>query len=190
MEELINYQIVLKEMISKVLAFLPKIGMSLLIFIAFLVCLKIVQKIVKKISESNKVDPDLILFLNKIIKYGILGIAITTSLGTIGIDVTTFVAGVGVTGFALGFAMKDTVSNLISGILVIVYKPFRRNDYIEMSRGEGRVKGIDLRYTVLEKENGDLVYIPNSALFTNIVVVKDDDVEKEELKLSSQAIER
>jgi len=186
-------QTIWEEIWHMVVTFMPKLGTSVLVLLGFWILSYVVRRIIVRISQSNRVDPDLIFFLKRIAKYTIWLIGIATAAGTLGIDVTTFAAGLGVTGFALGYAMKDTVSNVVSGMMVIAYKPFKRNDYIEMAARmghEGRVKGIDLRYTVLEKDDGDLVYIPNSALFNNVVVVKNDDEEKEELRLSAQAIER
>ena len=51
---------------------------------------------------------------------------IVTALGTVGVDVSALVAGLGLTGFALGFAIKDTISNILAGVLLLVYRPFSR----------------------------------------------------------------
>ena len=93
-----------------------------------------------------------------------------TALGTMGINVSALVAGLGLTGFALGFALKDILSNLIAGVLILLYRPFRVNDYIMVAGNEGIVTEIDLRYTTLEKE-GQIFLIPNSVLFTNSIGV-------------------
>jgi small-conductance mechanosensitive channel len=84
--------------------------------------------------------------------------------------VSALVAGLGLTGFALGFALKDTISNLISGILILLYKPFKIGDRIKISGYEGIVVSIDLRYTELDAE-GNKILIPNSKLFTNPIEV-------------------
>src|SRR5262249_2389900 len=81
-------------------------------------------------------------------------------------DVSALVAGLGLTGFALGFALKDIVSNALSGILVLVYRPFRLLDSIKVTDLEGAVTEINLRYTVLEA-GGKIILIPNSFLFPN-----------------------
>jgi small-conductance mechanosensitive channel len=85
-----------------------------------------------------------------------------------GVNVSALVAGLGLTGFALGFALKDVLSNLIAGILILLYRPFRLNDYITVGGLQGIVTEIDLRYTRLEKE-GEAYLIPNSVLFTNSI---------------------
>jgi small-conductance mechanosensitive channel len=80
------------------------------------------------------------------------------------------VAGLGLTGFALGFALKDSISNLLSGVLILLYRPFQTGNRIRISGYEGTVISIDLRYTELESD-GNKVLIPNSKLFTDPVTV-------------------
>ena len=93
--------------------------------------------------------------------------------GTMGVDVTALVAGLGLTGFALGFALRDAVSNLLAGVLIILYQPFRAGDRIEVAGSAGRVVGINLRYTTLDA--GDRrILVPNNNLFSNSVVVYRD----------------
>jgi len=99
-----------------------------------------------------------------------VGFGAITALGTAGIDVTALVAGLGLTGFALGFALRDMVSNVIAGVLVLLYRPFHRGDTIAVAGSKGAVRRIDLRYTTIENEEGR-VLIPNATLFSNPVTV-------------------
>jgi small conductance mechanosensitive channel len=99
-----------------------------------------------------------------------------TALGTVGINVSALVAGLGLTGFALGFGLKDILSNLVSGILILLYRPFSIHDRISVGGMEGIVTDIDLRYTRLEKE-GKAFLIPNSMLITNTIGLQMDGVE-------------
>ena len=95
-----------------------------------------------------------------------------TALGTLGVDISAMVAGLGLTGFALGFALKDILSNLISGILILLYEPFKLNDSIVIDKYEGKVVDINLRYTTITKE-GKEVLVPNSFLFSKPIIVCD-----------------
>ncbi|MEO1993831.1 MAG: mechanosensitive ion channel domain-containing protein, partial [Planctomycetaceae bacterium] len=94
-----------------------------------------------------------------------------TALGTIGVDVGALIAALGLTGFAIGLAFKDIVSNALSGILIIIYKPFEQGDQIKVSSFAGNVRSIDLRYTILSSD-GDRVFVPNSLLFSNAITVE------------------
>lgn len=97
-------------------------------------------------------------------------LGLITIFGTLGVDITALVAGLGLTGFALGFALKDSISNMLAGVLILLYRPFNIGDMIKISGFEGKVMTIDLRYTVISSENNK-VYIPNSKLFTEPLTV-------------------
>ena len=101
-------------------------------------------------------------------RVGILILGLITGLGTMGINVSALVAGLGLTGFALGFALKDALSNFLAGVLLLIYQPFTHGDWISVAGCEGQVMEINLRYTVIKKEN-DTYLIPNSILFTNTI---------------------
>lgn len=85
------------------------------------------------------------------------------------------VAGLGLTGFALGFALKDSIYNLLSGVLILLYKPFKISNIIKVAGYDGDVVSINLRYTELISD-GNKILIPNSKLFTDpITVFLQDD---------------
>jgi len=116
----------------------------------------------------------------------ILLYAILIALGTMGIDVSAIVASLGLCGFALGFAMRDTLGNLVAGILVRIYRHIKVGDKIKIAAFTGYIESINLRNTVLMelvdgKDLGDMYeihhYIPNKMLFNTPVTVleKGDD---------------
>jgi len=81
------------------------------------------------------------------------------------------VAGLGLTGFALGFALRDAVSNLIAGLMILLYQPFGRGDKITVGGNSGTVIVVNFRYTVLEADDGTIVHVPNGTMFSNAVAV-------------------
>src|SRR5689334_3220387 len=149
----------------------PKIGMGLLIFALFWLASFLLRKFFERLSRQADYNTAFILKLGaRIAGIALLVFGAVTALGTMGINVSALVAGLGLTGFALGFALKDILSNLMAGILILLYRPFRVNDYIIVAGNEGVVTEIDLRYTRLNKE-GDTFLVPNSILFTNSIGV-------------------
>ena len=100
----------------------------------------------------------------------ILGFGIVCALGTAGFDIVPIVAGLGLTGFALGFALKDTLSNAISGVMILLHRPFATGDNIAVAGFEGKVTGTDLRYTTLEAD-GKRHLVPNATVLNNTVTV-------------------
>ena len=154
-------------------AFAPRLGAAIGVFILFLIGGKLLMKIIHRMGRSNRIDDELSNFLGRSAKVGMLLFGAVSALGTLGIDIGALIAGLGLTGFALGFAFKDTISNVLAGIMVIIYKPFDLDDIILVGKFEGRVRSIDLRYTVLDY-NDRIVYVPNAKLFVDSIVVDDN----------------
>ena len=146
---------------------------SLFIFLGFYFCGKIISSILLN-KFIKKISPELIKLLGQIINYTSIIIGLITTLSYLGIDVSAMIASLGLTGFALGFALKDILSNVISGILILIYKPFKINDTILIDKYEGEVIEINLRYTTVLQENKS-VLVPNSFLFSKPIVVNKNN---------------
>lgn len=161
----------LKDMAHEAAILMPKIGIGLLIFVAFWLTAVLLRAFFGRLSQRADFNTAFILRLaGRTTSIALIVFGAITALGTMGINVSALVAGLGLTGFALGFALKDILSNLIAGVLILLYRPFRVNDYIMVAGNEGVVTEIDLRYTTLQKE-GQIILIPNSVLFTNSIGV-------------------
>lgn len=143
---------------------------ALLVFGAFWLAGTLLRSVIVKVGTARGVDRYLSRLLGKIVRVTLMIVGGISALGTVGIDVTALVAGLGLTGFALGFALKDIVSNVLAGVLIIIYKPFRHGDSIKVSSFSAVVSNIDLRYTTLTAE-GEQIFVPNSLLFTNAITV-------------------
>jgi small-conductance mechanosensitive channel len=159
------------QFLTQVIDYLPKLGIALIIFLVFMGIAKIVQMIFFRMDHRFDAGKNQILKLSgKTIKFLILGIGAITALGTLGINVNAMVAGLGLGGFALGFALKDALSNILSGALILIYHPFTVGDTINVTGCQGIVLEINLRYTILQGES-KIYLIPNSSLFTNNIEV-------------------
>ena len=106
-----------------------------------------------------------------IIKNIMLILGLITALGTMGVNISAIVAGLGLTGFAFGFAFKDMLSNFISGALIFIYEPFKLGDTIEVEGKTGKVIEINLRYVTIEAED-QKVLIPNSISVSKVISVE------------------
>jgi small-conductance mechanosensitive channel len=140
------------------------------IYLAFWIAARIVHAIIRRVHAHAADSADLLDLLGRIAKLALNVFGVVTALGTAGVNVSALVAGLGLTGFARGFAFRDVLSNLLAGVLILLYRPFARGSRISVTGLEGIVTEIDLRYTKLEC-NGDLVLIPNANLFTNPIRV-------------------
>ena len=128
------------------------------------------KKVINSLSLAKHLNPAIVRLLGRTAKNLLILLGLITALGTLGADVSAMVAGLGLTGFALGFALKDILSNLISGILILLYEPFKLNDSIVVDKYEGKVVDINLRYTTISQAGND-VLVPNSFLFSKPISV-------------------
>lgn len=133
----------------------------------------LIERSLKKIIHYKNNDA-LTHFLITMVRKGCIGLGSIFALGKLGFDITGILAGLGLTGFALGFAFKDALSNLIAGIFILFYKPFNIGDSVRVetqkSVHEGRVSAIDLRYTTLTSGERTIL-IPNSFLITEPISI-------------------
>lgn len=155
---------------TSLVSFMPRLGASLGAFVLFWLGGILAAKVIRRLGDARSIDVSLTFLLARVAKVGLLAFGAVTALGTLGLDVTAIVAGVGLTGFALGFALKDIISNVLAGILLIIYKPFQLDDYIAISSFKGKVIEINLRYTTLQAD-GQRIFVPNAMVFNNAVTV-------------------
>ena len=148
----------------------PDILLAIVILIVFWVLSKILKRMVYKVLNKKRPNANISSVLSAIVKNIVLIFGFITSLGTIGINVSAIVAGLGLTGFAFGFAFKDMLSNFISGVLIFIYQPFKIGDVIQVEGKTGKVVDINLRYVTIESDNENIL-IPNSISVSKVISV-------------------
>jgi small-conductance mechanosensitive channel len=156
--------------VQNAIAFVPTLVLAILIYLIFWFVSLIFKGAVKRYGDRTRLNEDVRDLLARLIRVSILIVGLITALGTVGIDVTALVAGLGLTGFALGFALQDIISNVLAGVLILMNRPFRRGNYIKVGNHEGTVIDMDLRYTSLQKDNIKIL-IPNSTLFKEAITI-------------------
>ena len=161
----------IEQIMSKVSIMAPSLILAIGIFILFWVSGTILKTIVRRKMDEKSPHANIAKVLAGIVKNIMLIVGLITALGTLGVNISAIVAGLGLTGFAFGFAFKDMLSNFISGILIFIYEPFKLVDTIEVEKKTGKVIDINLRYVTIETEN-QKVLIPNSISVSKVIAVK------------------
>ena len=155
---------------SDLMRALPGMFRGVLVFLIFWLVAGAGRRIIALTAPRVRADTGVVLLLSRVYYYGILIFGAVTALGASGMNVSALVTGLGLTGFALGFALKDVLSNLLSGIMLLLYRPFHIGDHIRMGEYEGVIETIRMRDTLVRAADGRLIVIPNTKLITEVVV--------------------
>ncbi|WP_417792781.1 mechanosensitive ion channel family protein [Terasakiella pusilla] len=159
-----------QEYADVILSISYKAFISIAIVILCLFASKSAQKIISKRKlQFNKIDETLIPVLGAMSSYSIYALGSLFILDILGVNTASLIALLGAAGLAIGFALKDTLSNIAAGIMLLFLRPFRANDYIEFGSIQGTVKEINLFTTSFETFDGLFVSTPNGLLWGNSI---------------------
>jgi len=145
---------------------LPQFAGALVVLIAATVGWRVVSVPFSRALARSQLDPALASVLLTIARYTVIGMALIIAASQVGIHITPLLGGLGVAGLAVGLAVRDTVSNMVSGLIILWDRPFEIGDVISIDGAEGRVERIGLRSTHLRSADGARVIIPNSMIST------------------------
>lgn len=157
-------------LVAKISAFLPGLILALIYLVFFWGLWKIINKYLSLILQKSKVDETIASFVQEVIKYTLFIIALISALGELGINTVSLMASLGVLGLTIGFAARDTLSNLIAGLFIFWDRPFRAGDLVEIDGYYGRVQQITLRSTRIVTVDGKMVAFPNTTIVSNKVL--------------------
>ncbi len=121
-------------------------------------------------SLENRFEPMLAQFFANLVRYAILTAGLLGCLGVFGIQTTSFAAILGALGLAIGLAFQGTLSNFASGIMLLVFRPFKVGDVIEVAGTIGSVKELELFTTELVSPDNRRIIVPNSEVFGKTIV--------------------
>jgi len=160
----------LQDIISTIILFLPKLIASFFVLVISYLFYRLVRYILVRSMKNADVSTSIINMLTKVIKYTLLGLAIILVADQIGIKIVTILSTLGVAGIAIGLAAQQTLANFISGIIILMNKPFKENDIVELENTFGIVKQITLRSTTLITFDNLLVDIPNHKILESKII--------------------
>lgn len=141
-------------------------GLVLGLFWAIAVAVRWLMRIIFRRIISDLTVENLI---KQLAYYAIWSLGLLVAVDALGFDPQTVVTGLGLTGLALGFALKDIISNFVSGLLILTLRPFELGDQIVVGETEGGVERVTLRATQIRTYDGRLVLVPNAEVFTSRV---------------------
>jgi small conductance mechanosensitive channel len=142
----------------------PKIAVALLMLFGGLWLTSFITKTAKKLMFKRNVEITLTNFLGNIIFWTLRIMLFITVISKLGVETSSFVAILGAAGLAVGLSLQGSLSNFAGGILIILFKPFKVGDAIEVQGEQGVVSEILIFSTKIITSNNQVVYIPNGIL--------------------------
>lgn len=159
---------------------IPMIIAGLLVLLIFWLISKLAKSIFWTASGKARLDSRLRILFSRLIVVFTIVIGIFTALTVIipGFTFGSLVTGLGFTTFVIGFATKDILNNLLSGVLILWQQPFRIGDYLFVGSNQGNVEHIGVRATQLRKDDGELVLIPNGDMYSSALTIRGAGAER------------
>ncbi|MFH2124702.1 MAG: mechanosensitive ion channel domain-containing protein [Pseudomonadota bacterium] len=148
-------------------------GIGALMAIAIFICGRWLAHWLANLGQKallkGGVDETLVHFLNKLIYYALLTAVLIAAADQLGIKTTSFIAILGAAGLAIGLALKDSLANFASGVMLILFRPFKVGDVVTAAGVTGAVRNIDIFSTVILTGDNQKIIVPNSSITSNII---------------------
>lgn len=149
---------------------LPRVLGALLVVGVFVGIAGLVLRGLRVLFRRTVDDLTLENLIKQLAYYSIILLGIIIAVGALGVTPAGLVTGLGLTGLVLGFALKDILSNFVSGLMILAMRPFQIGDQIVVGDSEGAVERIELRATQIRTYDGRVALVPNAELFTSRIV--------------------
>jgi small conductance mechanosensitive channel len=155
-----------------VLAWSPKIVAGILTIMIGFWIVKIITKMMRRSLQKSGVDADLVPFLSSLVSVLLKVLVVISAAGVVGIEITAFAALIAGAGLAIGAAMSGTLSHFAAGVMVLIFKPYRVGDLVDIQGTVGHVDEIQVFNTIINTLDNKKVIMPNgiatSGIMTNL----------------------
>ena len=178
-----------KDMMSSLIEIGSSIGISLLMALAILIVgrqlVKLILRLITVALEKSKVEDTVRIFVTNLLNTLLMILVFIAAINQLGIETTSIIAVLGAAGLAIGLALQGSLSNFAAGILIVIYRPYKVDDYIEAGNHAGTVKDIQIFSTVLKTPDNKIVVVPNGSIMNgSIVNYSDQDTRRVDLIIS------
>ncbi len=157
--------------VEQLIQFMPKLLAALVIFVAGAYASGLAAAAVRRSTKLEHLDPERRLLIARTVQVAILAGGTVMALQQVEFDLTGFLAGIGIIGFTIGFALQDVSKNFVAGILLLLQQPFDVGDVVEVAGFTGTVLDISARATEMRTLDGLQVIIPNGDVYVSPIKV-------------------
>lgn len=149
--------------------FAIKAATALAIFLIGKFAIRLVVRALSKLMEKQEVDKTLETFICNLVRTALMVVVIIAAIGAIGVETTSFIAIFGAAGLAVGLALQGSLSNFASGVLIVLFRPYRVGDFIEAAGIAGSVEEVQILTTILKTGDNKQIIVPNSQIMDSII---------------------
>ena len=128
-----------------------------------------VRRSVRKALDRTNLDETLVPFLTNMVYYALLAFVVVAVLNLFGVQTTSLIAVLGAAGLAVGLALQGTLSNFASGVMLLIFRPFKVGDFVEAGGQGGSVKEIGVFATTLATADNVRIVMPNAAIYGQVI---------------------
>jgi len=164
MQEIKDY-LTSPDMLDTLSSFALNLLIAVVIFVIGKWVARWLQHVFERLLRSRQVDDVLVDFLGTIVYTIIIIAAVIAAVDTLGIPATSFLAILGAAGLAIGLALKDSLSNFAAGVMLVLFRPFTKGDFVEAGGVMGTVEEIHLVSTILVTPDNKQIIVPNSVMY-------------------------
>jgi small conductance mechanosensitive channel len=167
MEQIQTIPLTLQQMAERFLLFLPDIIAALVIFLVGIYLANVIARLVRRALDRRQVNPEAAQVITEVTRWSLVILVSITALEQVRFDLRAFVAGLGIAGFTIGFALKDISENFVAGLILLLQRPFDLGDVIQIDDFRGRVTDVSLRATEMMTLDGQNIILPNGMVYTS-----------------------
>ncbi|MEH0017076.1 small-conductance mechanosensitive channel MscS [Citrobacter portucalensis] len=163
------------------LSYAVNIVAAIAIVIIGMIVARIVSNTVNRLMVARKIDATVADFLSALVLYGIIAFTLIAALGRVGVQTASVIAVLGAAGLAVGLALQGSLSNLAAGVLLVMFRPFRAGEYVDLGGVAGTVLNVQIFSTTMRTVDGKIVVIPNGKIIAgNIINFSREPVRRNE----------
>jgi len=151
------------------LAFGIDLAIALVIFFVGRIVISIIVRGMSKAMQKNQVEKTLETFVCNLVRMALLIVVVIAAIGQLGIQTTSFIAIFGAAGLAVGLALQGSLSNFASGVLIVLFRPYKVGDFVEAAGIAGVVEQVQILTTILKTGDNKQVIVPNSQIMDSII---------------------
>lgn len=147
---------------------------AVLVFIIGRFLIKTLNRFVGRLMDKREVDISIKTFVKSLVNILLTILLIVSVVGALGVETTSFAALLASAGVAVGMALSGNLQNFAGGLVVLLFKPYKVGDLVEAQNVTGTVKEIQIFHTILTTADNKVIYVPNGALSSGVVINYSD----------------